>query len=341
MSEKEAMLYRVLDEARVNCCLCSHRCDIAEAGQGLCGRENRSGRLFTSSYGKVLAACAEPIERSRLYHVIPGTKSLSVAVEGSNLPCVGGRDEPAGAPKEKDPEVPFRELSPRNLIRAALDEGCKSLAFTYSEPTLSFEYAFETARLGRNANILNIMFTNGYMTIEALTAIAPYLDACSVEIRSSRDTYYRDVLKGSLEHVFDCVRSMRNLGIWVEVSTTVKPGLNDSDEDLEGIARFISGVDRDIPWHVARGYPDYEAADKRMTSLETLWKAYSIGKKERLRYIYIRNVLAEVGETLCPHCGRSVIFRRDFLIEKMNLTGSRCDECGHEIAGIFGSRTRS
>jgi len=131
---------------------------------------------------------------------------------------------------------------------------------------------------------------------------------------------------------------MKQLGIWVEVSTTVKPGLNDGEDDLEGIARFISDLDRNIPWHIARGYPDHRAAEARMTPLETLWKAYSVGKRERLRYIYIRNILVEAGETLCPHCGKSVIFRRDFLVEKMSLAGSRCSECGQEIAGIFDTR---
>lgn len=343
MSEKEAMLYRVLGETRVNCCLCSHRCDIAEAGRGLCGtRENRNGKLYARSYGKVLAARAEPIERSRLYHVMPGTKSLSVSVagEGSRLPCFGSPDEAVATPGERDRNAPCRDLSPPDLIKTAREQGCESLSFTDSEPTLPFEHAFETARLGRNAHLLSVMFTRGYMTVEAVTAIAPYLDAFSVEVPSSRDAFYRDVLKGSLEPVFDCIRSMRDLGIWVEVSTTVRTGLNDSEEDLEGIARFISRLDRNIPWHVARGYPDDRVPDARMTPLETLWRAYSIGKKQRLRYIYIRNVLAEVGETLCPRCGRSVIFRRDFFVEKMNLAGSRCNECGQEIAGIFDSRAR-
>ncbi|MCX5834565.1 MAG: AmmeMemoRadiSam system radical SAM enzyme [Deltaproteobacteria bacterium] len=340
MSEKEAMLYRILADSRVNCYLCSHRCDIAEADQGLCGtRANRHGKLFTSSYGEVLAARAEPIERSHFYHVVPGTKSFSVAVEGSNLPCTGNRgEEKIGASKEKDRDIRFHEMSPRDLIKGAVMEGCKSLSFAYSEPTLSYEYAYETARLAREEGILNILFTNGYMTPEALRIIAPYLDACSVEIRSSRDDFYRNVCGGNLEPVLECIRSMKRLGIWVEVSTTIKPGLNDGDEDLEGIARFISDLDRNIPWHIARGYPDDVTAEVCMTSLEKLWKAYSTGKRERLRYIYIRNILGEKGETICPHCAKSVICRRDFLVEKMNLADSRCSECGQEIAGIFATR---
>jgi pyruvate formate lyase activating enzyme len=340
MSEKEAMLYRILDDLRVNCCLCNHRCDIAEATQGLCGtRENRQGRLFTRSYGKVIAARAEPVERRYLYHVMPGTKSFCVAVEGSNLPCIGRQgDDANSASKEKDRDIRFREMSPGDLVRGAVEEGCKSIAFVQSEPTLSYEYAFETARLAKEEGILILLFTNGYMTIEALKFIAPYLDACSVEIRSSRDDFYRNVCGGSLEPVLECIRSMKRLGIWVEVSTTVKPDLNDHDDDLEGIARFISDLDRNTPWHVARGCLDYGAAEVRMTPLETLWKAYSIGKKEKLRYIYIRNVLVEEGDTVCPYCGRSVVFRRDFLVEKMNLSGSRCGECGQEIAGIFPPR---
>jgi pyruvate formate lyase activating enzyme len=134
---------------------------------------------------------------------------------------------------------------------------------------------------------------------------------------------------------------MKRLGIWVEVSTTVKPGFSDGEDDLGGIARFIADRDKNIPWHIARGYPDYRAAEVRMTPLETLWKAYSVGKRERLRCIHIRNILVEAGETLCPHCGKRAIFRRDLLVEKMNLAGSRCSERGQEIAGIFDTRKKS
>lgn len=342
MPGKEAMLYRRLDDGRVNCCLCTNRCDIDEEGWGLCGaRENRSGRLLTRSYGKAIAVRAEPIERSRLYHVLPGTKSLTVTAEGRGLPCPGGsggKPDPA-APGDRGPHL--RELLPPELVRDAVDQGCESIVFTYSEPTLSYEYLFDTARIAKKAKILNLMVTHGDLTVEALTAVAPYLDACSVEIRSTRGPFNRDLPAGSLGPVFECIRSMRELGIWVEVSTTIEPGRNDSEEELERIARFISDLDRNIPWHVARGYHESDPGESRMTPLETLWRAYSIGRKERLRYIYIRNVPAEVGETLCPYCGRNVIFRRDFAVEKLNLAGSRCRECGQEIPGIFGTRERS
>ncbi len=339
MPEKEAMLYRRLDDGRVNCCLCTNRCDIAEAGRGLCGaRENRGGRLFTRSYGKALAVRAEPIERSRLYHVLPGTKSFTVTVEGALLPFPGGGGGTFDPPAPADRGTRLRELPPPELVRAALEQGCDSIVFTYSRPTLSYEYVFDTARIAKRAKILNLMVTRGDLTVEALTAVAPYLDACSVEIGSTPDSLDRNVPAGSPGPVFECVRSMRQLGIWVEVSTTIRPGRNDSSEELEGIARFISGLDRNIPWHVARGYSESDPGESRMTPLETLWRAYSIGRKERLRYIYIRNVLAEVGETLCPFCGRSIIFRRDFAVEKLNLAGSRCRECGREIPGIFEAR---
>ncbi len=330
------MLWKALDGGRVSCVLCAHRCDIAPAAFGVCGvRQNREGKLFTLVYGEVIAASVDPIEKKPLYHFLPGTKSFSIATIGCNFKCGFCQNWSISQASKKDDRAGGFELMPEAVVREAQARGCRSVSYTYTEPTIFFEYAFDTARLARDKGLLNVFVTNGYMTAEALGTIRPYLDAANVDLKAFKDETYKRVCKARLAPVLDSIRLMKESGIWVEVTTLVVPGLNDGDVELAGIARFIASVDPDIPWHVSRFHPDYKYDEADATPAETLKRALEIGKGEGLRYVYAGNIAGFDEDTHCPSCGAVVIGREGFRVLKNALKGSNCPSCGTPIAGIF------
>jgi pyruvate formate lyase activating enzyme len=335
---KDAMLWSPLEGGKVACALCSHRCVIAPSKAGICAvRENREGKLVTLVYGEVIAAHVDPIEKKPLYHFYPGSKALSIATAGCNFRCAFCQNwEISQASRRKDGGIGGQTLSPQEIVREALAQDCRSISYTYTEPTIFFEYAYDTARLAKEAGLANNFVTNGYMTEEALTTIRPYLDAANVDLKAFQDETYKKVCGARLEPVLDSIRRMRKLGIWVEVTTLVVPGLNDGAEELTGIARFIAGVDPDIPWHISRFHPDFEYTDTPPTPAKTLRLAAEIGKREGLSYIYIGNMPGESEDTHCPTCGRVLIRRQGFFVAESRMTGTTCPFCASPIAGVFG-----
>ncbi len=335
---KEAMLYKALPEKKVLCFLCSHRCEIADSKFGICRvRQNREGKLYTHVYGEVIAAHVDPIEKKPLYHFLPGTTSFSIATIGCNFRCPFCQNwQISQASKRKKGGLQGQKLLPEDVVQAAKNYGCRSISYTYTEPTIFFEYAYDTAKLAKKEGLANIFVTNGFMTPEALETIDPYLDACNVDLKSFREEFYKKICKAHLQPVLDSIRLMKKLDIWVEVTTLVVPGENDGEEELRSIARFIAETDPDIPWHISRFYPNYKYTDTRATPIETLRKAYSIGKKEGLRYIYVGNVLGESEDTLCSSCGKTLIRRSGFSISDYKVKDSACAFCGTHVAGVFG-----
>lgn len=334
---KPAMLSRPLPQNRVSCRLCAHRCRIDPGEFGKCGvRENRDGVLHTHVYGEAIAAHIDPIEKKPLYHYLPGTDSFSIATVGCNFRCGFcqnwriSQENTRGREKRKG-----QKISPPEIVEAALRHGCRSISYTYTEPTIFFEYAYDTAVFAHGRGLGNVFVTNGFMTREALRTIRPYLDACNVDLKSFREDFYRDTCRARLAPVLESIRWMKEAGIWVEVTTLIVPGMNDSDEELEGIADFIAGVDPSIPWHISRFHPDYMLTDAVPTPVETLRRAHRIGRRCGLRYVYIGNVPGEDEDTRCPRCGRVLIRRRGFSSSGADLVGSRCPDCGMDVAGIF------
>jgi len=220
-------------------------------------------------------------------------------------------------------------------VREAGMQRCKSISYTYTEPTIFFEYAYETAKLAKAEGLYNNFVTNGYMTEEALQAIRPYLDSCNVDLKSFRDDTYRKVCKASLKPVLDSIRAMKRSGIWVEVTTLIVPGDNDSEEELRDMAGFIAGVDKNIPWHISRFHPDYNYTRREPTPIGTLKKAETIGKEAGLRYIYIGNVLRESDDTLCYNCNNLLIKRTGYRARVLGLKNSKCTQCRAVIKGVF------
>jgi pyruvate formate lyase activating enzyme len=334
---REAMLWRALEGGRVECFLCAHRCVIAPAKFGVCGvRENREAKLFTYVYGEVIAAHIDPIEKKPLYHFLPGTRSFSVATVGCNFRCPFCQNWQISQVKIKAGDIAGgHRLTPDEIVREARRSGCRSISYTYTEPTIFFEYAYDTARLAREAGLMNVFVTNGYMTSEALRTIRPYLDAANVDLKAFKEETYKKVCGARLEPVLASIRLMNELGIWVEVTTLVVPGMNDSDAELAAVARFIAGINIDIPWHISRFHPDYKYTRGEATPLTTLRRAYETGKQAGLRYVYIGNVLGESEITACPHCGKSLLRRSGFNVTDNSLKDGRCPSCGTAIAGRF------
>jgi pyruvate formate lyase activating enzyme len=333
----DAMLWDRMEDGVVVCRLCAHRCVIKPGKQGVCAvRENRDGRLVTLVYGEVVAAHVDPIEKKPLYHFFPGSKAMSMATPGCNFRCGFCQNwQISQAPRRTAGGIAGEPAPPPAIVRAAVTEGCRSISYTYTEPTIFFEYAYDTARLAREAGLVNSFVTNGYMTAEALEAIQPTLDAANVDLKAFRDETYKKTCGARLEPVLDSIRRMKTLGIWVEVTTLVVPGLNDGPDELEAIARFIASVDPDIPWHISRFHPEFEYTQAPATPVSTLRAAAAAGHREGLRYVYVGNVPGESEDTRCRTCETVLISRRGFTVVANVLDGSSCPKCGTVLAGRF------
>jgi pyruvate formate lyase activating enzyme len=334
---KDAMLWKALDESGVSCALCAHRCAISPGKFGICGvRRNDGGKLVTLVYGEVITAHVDPIEKKPFHHFLPGTTSFSIATVGCNFRCAFCQNwEISQASKKGGAGGGGFKLMPGDVVREAVAGGCRSISYTYTEPTIFFEFAYDTARLAREKGLRNTFVTNGYMTAEALETIHPYLDAANVDLKAFKDETYKKVCKARLGPVLDSIRLMKRLGIWVEVTTLVVPGLNDGDEELAAIARFLAGVDPAIPWHISRFHPDYEYTEAAATPVRTLERAFELGKREGLRFIYVGNVGGISEDTPCPSCGKVLIRRRGFDVGENLMNGANCPFCGASVPGVF------
>jgi pyruvate formate lyase activating enzyme len=333
---KEAMLYEKLEDDLVHCFLCNHYCRIKPGDFGFCGvRQNQQGTLKTLVYGEAIAAGVDPIEKKPLYHFLPGSSSYSIATIGCNFRCQFCQNWQISQASKKDPDkLPGQNLEPTIVVEKALENNCKSISYTYTEPTIFFEYAYDTTILAKEKGLYNNFVTNGYMTKQAIDAINPYLDAANIDLKSFRDSFYRQTCQGSLQPVLDSISYMKELGIWVEITTLIIPGQNDSEKELNDIVEFIAGIDKDIPWHISRFHPSYKNANSYLTPEATLQEAYNLGKKAGLNYIYLGNI-GQSQKTICPNCKKVVIERGLFYPLKLNLSRNRCAFCQQEIQGVF------
>ncbi len=327
---KEALFYEKVEDD-VRCRLCPHNCFIKPNMRGVCGvRENINGKLYSLVYGKSVSANIDPIEKKPLFHFLPGTKAFSIATVGCNFRCLFCQNfDISQAPKPKKP-IFGHELLPEDVVGLAKRYGCSSIAYTYTEPTVFYEYALETARLARKEGIKNLWISNGYINQEPLEEISKYLDAGNIDLKGS-DKFYREIAGGRLEPVLDTIRTLKKKGIWTEVTTLLIPGHNDSVEDLKNIAEFISSIG--APWHISRFFPMYKMLDVPPTPLSSLEKAVEIGREKGIKYIYVGNV-PENEDTVCPKCGFHVIERVGYQVVN-HLDHGKCPKCGYKIEGVF------
>ncbi len=333
---KEALFYEKIGDKRVKCNLCRHHCIIDDSKRGICRvRENHAGTLYSLVYRKLISENIDPVEKKPLYHFYPGTSSFSVATMGCNFKCLHCQNYEISQLTRNHDQIVGKDVVPEKIVDGALGYHCQSIAYTYTEPTIFFEYAYEIAKIASEKSIKNIFVTNGYITREALTTIQPYLHAANVDLKSFSSETYKKLCGARLEHVLDCIRSYKEMGIWIEITTLIIPGINDSESELRQIAEFIKSVGPEIPWHVSRFYPSYKLIERPPTPVDTLRKAREIGLEVGLRYVYEGNVPGEGGEnTYCYKCKKALIKRYGYQIIENNIINLKCPACNIIIDGI-------
>jgi len=332
----EAMLYEKTGDTRVECHLCRHRCQIADGKLGICKvRLNQGGTLYSLVYARAIASNADPIEKKPLFHFQPGSDSFSIATVGCNFNCDFCQNHNICQMVRDYGEIAGDDLPPEDVVKMAKRYGCKSISYTYTEPTIYFEYAYDSAKLATESGMKNVFVSNGFMTPEAIDTIRPYLHGINVDLKAFSKEVYRKVMKADLDGVLDSIRRLKDAGIWIEVTTLIVPTLNDDEKQLEQIAEFIADVGVEIPWHVSRFHPQYQFTSVGPTPLGIIKKALEIGRAKGLRYVYSGNVPGDEGEnTLCYNCEHTLIRRFGFSVVEYKIKEGKCYNCGAVIDGV-------
>jgi pyruvate formate lyase activating enzyme len=336
--DHEAMLWEALDGQTVRCNLCGHQCVIAAGKYGVCRvRRNVEGKLQSLNYAALVALNADPIEKKPLFHFLPGTRSLSIAAAGCNFQCAFCQNWQISQAPRDGLNVGGTQVSPAEIVEAAVRHDCPSISYTYTEPTIFFELAYDTATLAKQRGLKNCFVSNGFLSPLAVETIAPVLDAINVDLKAFRDATYRTIMKARLEPVLTCLKALVKAKVWVEVTTLVVPGMNDSPEELGDIARFIAEQLGDfVPWHVSRFHGDYKMTSAPSTPLRTLEQACQIGQKAGLKYVYCGNVAGQADEsTYCPACHEMLIERVGFTVRSDRLADGCCPTCRTRIEGVW------
>ncbi len=335
---KEASLYERLSHDRVRCNLCAHHCLIADGQSGICkARKNIMGTLYTLVYNHTISQHIDPIEKKPLYHFYPGSTAYSISTPGCNFHCQWCQNWDIAQMSGGDGQDYGHDATPERIISYAQASGSHSIAYTYTEPTVFFEYSYDIARLAYEVGIANIYITNGYMTQEVLAHISPYLDAANVDLKSFREKTYHRYIGGKLQPVLDNLKLMKEYGIWLEVTTLVIPGITDDAVEFRDIAQFIAQeLGADTPWHISRFFPNYMMSHLLPTSITILNKAKQIGLDEGLHYVYLDNV-AGMSDTICHHCGQILIRRKKYWVDGNDIEKGCCPNCATPVAGIWRS----
>ncbi|MBN1113805.1 MAG: AmmeMemoRadiSam system radical SAM enzyme [Oligoflexia bacterium] len=341
MDRREALLFDSLEGKKVRCNLCGHSCVIADSNLGKCRvRRNIDGSLYSLNYGKIVALAVDPIEKKPLYHFFPGAKTLSIAMPGCNFKCRFCQN--SGISQVEDPaNIQGEDLLPEDIIKIAKAKNIKIISYTYSEPTVFYEFMLETCMLAKTAGMYNVMVTNGFMGEQALEELLRFVDAFNVDLKSFRARTYEEIIGGKLDVVMNNLREISNSKSWLEVTSLIIPEMNNSYEEVEDMAGFVASLGSQVPWHVSGYHPDYKMKeDSSPTSFEDLKQAYALGLEMGLKYVYIGNHFdKKASATICPSCGVDAINRTGFSVdmsedEIKNLKG-RCPSCGEKIDGRF------
>jgi len=334
-----ARFYEPRPDGKVHCRLCPHSCIIADQQRGLCGvRENRFGQLFTLVHSRVSAAHVDPIEKKPLFNFLPGSKAFSFAAPGCNLRCHYCQNWESSQVRAED--LPSNYAPPAHLASIARETGCKSLAYTYTEPTVFAEFAMDTADEGHKLGLKSVVVSNGFMQTEAVHEAWGRMDAVKIDLKAFSESFYRDVAEGQLRPVLDTLLTLRTMGKWIEIVYLLIPGLNDSEAELKAMVRWVrSDLGPDVPLHFTRYYPDYMLRTIACTPVARLELARGIALAEGLNYVYIGNVPGHAAQnTLCPGCKMPVIERESFNLLEMKVSADgRCPYCGTSIAGVWHS----
>ncbi|MDD3466079.1 MAG: AmmeMemoRadiSam system radical SAM enzyme [Campylobacterales bacterium] len=336
-----AWLNTKLDGGKIRCDACAHFCVLSDGEIGKCGvRKVVDGELSLEIYGLLSAINIDPIEKKPLYHMLPSSAILSVGTIGCNFTCDFCQNyELSQYPKEHNYEVAGKYVSPKELVDTALSKNIPSIAFTYNEPVIYYEYAYDVMKLAHENNIKTVFVTSGYESKKTIETSTQLIDAMNIDLKSFNDDFYKDICGARLKPVLECIENAKKAGIWVEITTLLIEGKNDSDKEIEEICKFIKSIDREIPLHFSAFHGAYKMKDVPPTSHETLNRAYDIAKDLHLEYVYVGNILDDERQnTYCPACGELVIERSGYLgehVENKMVRTNHCPRCGYTIKGIF------
>ena len=332
----KALLAEPGENNGVTCHLCAHECRIAEGRTGVCRvRKNLGGELFSLNADRVVAANIDPIEKKPLYHFLPGSSSFSIAAMGCNFSCrfcqnhaismvVDGRDIQGDA------------ITPEQLVALARRNRAQSISYTYTEPTVFFELAIETARLAREAGMRNVLVSNGFMTARALALLGPLLDGANIDLKSFNDDFYKTYCSARLGPVLETIRTMKAMGTRILVTTLLIPGLNDERREIANLIAFLHDVGRDIPWHVSRFFPHYQMADMPPTATAAIHAFLQLAEDNGLHFPYGGNLAdSRWSNTRCSVCHETVIERRGYQVAIAGLQSGCCRFCGAPLPGVW------
>lgn len=336
LSLREAMYYKKLPANRVVCRLCPRMCVLSPGQRGACKvRVNLGGRLRTLVYGRAVAVHIDPIEKKPIFHLLPGSGSFSIATAGCNLGCVFCQNwEISQAFPEN---VRFQKLTPEQIVEKALKSGCRSIAYTYSEPTIFYEYMLDTAKLAREKGLKNIWVTSGYINPAPLRELCKYLDAANVDLKGFSDEFYVEYVSGRLAPVLETLKILKEEGVWFEITNLVIPGVNDDPALVRKMCEWIrDNLGTDYPLHFSRFFPKYKLLTKPATPVKTLENLKNIAEETGIKFVYLGNIPGRPSEnTYCPGCGKLLIERRGYVVRQNNISDGKCEFCGEPIPGVW------
>lgn len=325
---KEAILYDKIGKA-LNCKICERRCIISQGKAGFCQmRENDEGKLYSLNYAAASSVAVDPIEKKPLFHFYPGTTVFSLGSVGCNFRCKYCQNW--GISQAELEHISTRDMLPEEAIRLTKEYGCKSIAWTYNEPTMWFEYTLDSAKLAKKEDIKTVYVTNGYMSEESFQEINPYLDAANIDLKGMSNKFYEDLCEARLKPVLDNIIRMHDAHIHIEVTNLLIPGYNDSKEDIKALISFmVEEVGVEVPLHFTRFFPQYQMQNIHPTNIESLQRAHDLAKESGMQYVYIGNAPTADGETtFCPECGEPIIKRDGFSVVSDELKKTRkCPKC--------------
>lgn len=332
----EAILYEKKENNQVICHLCAHECHLKNKKLGLCHvRKNIDGDLVTLNSNRVVAMNMDPIEKKPLYHFLPGSRSFSIAAMGCNFSCRFCQNHSISMIQTEN-DIHGDIVTPEQLVAIALKNRAQSISYTYTEPTVFFELVLETAKLAHHAGLKNVLVSNGYMTRQALSLLSPFLDAANIDLKAFTDDFYKKYCSARLKPVLETITALKAMGIWVEVTTLLIPGLNDDHKEILRLVSFLHELDANIPWHVSRFFPQYQLVDIPPTSADSIYEVLQMGADKGLKFLYGGNITdSHWNDTQCPQCHKTLIKRLGYLIENIGLQGGDCRFCRTKIPGIW------
>jgi pyruvate formate lyase activating enzyme len=332
----EAKFYDRLEGGSVRCRLCPKKCVVPDGERGYCEvRENRGGSYYTLVHSRVCAYHNDPIGKKPFHHFLPRTMAFSIATAGCNLDCRYCQNWQISQARPE--EVRNHDLSPRAVVDMARARGAPTIAYTYTEPVVFYEYMYETASLAKKEGLRNVMVSNGYIEEEPLRELCDVLDAVKVDLKSFSDDFYREICGGELQPVLDTLLTLKKIGIWYEIVVLLVPTLNDSDAEIDSMTSWIvDHLGPDVPVTFSRFYPSYKLVNVPPTPVSSLERAVAIARKNGVGFAYGGNIPGhKSGFTYCPKCGRPVIKRIGPKVLFDGLKDGRCRFCGRKIPGVW------